>query len=94
MRASTALAVGLFVAASVAWAEEVLEDDFSDVDASRDLWQFVHGPSKLADGVLVQRCAIVGQTARAVLAGDATLDQRGRVVFGRKLARSVTPSLH
>ena len=31
---------------------------------------------------------------RAVLAGDATLDQRGRVVFGRRLARSVTPTSH
>ena len=69
LRASTVLAVGLFVVASVGGAEEILQDDFSDVDASRELWQFVHGPSEFADGVLVQRCAIAGQTARAVLAG-------------------------
>ena len=31
---------------------------------------------------------------RAVLAGDATLDQRGRVICGRKLRRSLTPVAH
>ena len=65
------VAAGLLMAAGVAGAEEILEDDFSEPDASRELWQFVHGPSELADGVLVQRCAIAGQTARAVLAGTA-----------------------
>jgi hypothetical protein len=32
--------------------------------------------------------------ARAVAAGQATIDERGRLVFGRKLAATATPEAH